>query len=678
MLFLILFPIYASTSSENILDDGNGFTNSLGMKFVKIPPGSFIMGDDNGDYDEKPAHKVNITKEFYMGAVQVTNEQYEQFDPKHKELRNKSGFSKEDNEAAIFVSWHDAVAFCKWLSKKEGKAYRLPTEAEWEYAARAGTTTNYNTGDSLSVEFHRNQNKTLIATPVQLFVGQTKPNLWGLFDMHGLVEEWVYDWYGPYTKEEKNDPIGREGGLIKISRGGSHGTPVEFLRSSVRMGTIPEDKSWMIGFRLVLGEMPNSFPLNEEKPRKWQKNVTNMKYSWDKSFEGPYFSGPKSFVNTAIGVDGPIYSRHYSTNIKTSHVNHLPSVTYLDNGDMFASWFSSKGDARDMTIAASRLIAGCNQWTEADVFLNAPKRKQNGLSLINDGQGSIFWFNGLSVADGGQYNNILIMRYSKDNGKTWTPPSIINPDRNDRNRPNQPIDNIDNATEPNISSDGKIQLLSDTDRIPGGGTVVQFVDLNEGTIEYSEGTISGIHARMVKLNDGRLLALGRSLTNTAPTDKLPMSISYDQGNNWEYIESEFPAIAGGQRHLLMRLQEGPLLLVSFTGPNKEGGIGMLFKDIDGNEFRGYGMFGAVSYDEGETWPVKKLITPADGKTYDGRGATGFFTATQFRAEHAGYLTAVQTPNKIIHLFSSGLHYEFNLEWMLKPVASVEKNFESID
>ena len=150
-------------------------TNSLGMQFVRIESGTFRMGigktplpseltDNtsqqqsqkpdqrpylrNGDFDEHPSHMVTITQPFQISSYQVTNIQYEQFDPTHRELRGKLGFSQEDDEAVVFVSWYDAVNFCQWLSEKEGVTYRLPTEAEWEYACRAGTTTYYHTGDS--------------------------------------------------------------------------------------------------------------------------------------------------------------------------------------------------------------------------------------------------------------------------------------------------------------------------------------------------------------------------------------------------------------------------------------------------------------------------------------------------------------------------------------------------
>ena len=115
------------------------------------------MGSLDGDFDERPRHRITISRPFYMAATEVTNAQYEQFDPGHRQLRGKLGFSKEDDEAVVFVTWHDAGRFCEWLSKKEGQPYRLPTEAEWEYACRAGTTTAYHTGDSLKdPAFHKN------------------------------------------------------------------------------------------------------------------------------------------------------------------------------------------------------------------------------------------------------------------------------------------------------------------------------------------------------------------------------------------------------------------------------------------------------------------------------------------------------------------------------------------
>ena len=107
--------------------------NSLGIEMLTVNPRFFYMGYNGGkaNFDESPIHKVTISSAFKMSATEITNKQYEHFDPEHKKLRGKSGFSVDDDEAVVNVSWHDAMAFCKWLSAKEGKTYRLPTEAEW-------------------------------------------------------------------------------------------------------------------------------------------------------------------------------------------------------------------------------------------------------------------------------------------------------------------------------------------------------------------------------------------------------------------------------------------------------------------------------------------------------------------------------------------------------------------
>src|SRR5689334_6275270 len=123
------------------LPDEKEYTNSIGMRLVRIEPGNFLMGfagnalpaevagqawRASGDFDERPAHRVRISKPFYIGSFEVTNAQYEQFDPGHRELRGKLGFSEGDNDAVVFVNWHEANRFCQWLSKKEGRTYRLP------------------------------------------------------------------------------------------------------------------------------------------------------------------------------------------------------------------------------------------------------------------------------------------------------------------------------------------------------------------------------------------------------------------------------------------------------------------------------------------------------------------------------------------------------------------------
>jgi len=220
------------------IPDGKTFTNSLGLEMVRIEAGSFRMGSEDGEWDERPVHEVNISTPFYLGATEVTNSQYEKFDPNHRDQRGMLEFSRDDDEAVVFVSWDDAVSFCEWLSRKEGRPYRLPTEAEWEYACRAGTVTPYSTGDELPRAFRKNVQNSWFPSRgkkrgvVPLHVSKTQPNPWGLMEMHGNVEEWCLDWYGPYGNVDQIDPVGRAGGDFRVTRGGSHSTTAEYLRSA--------------------------------------------------------------------------------------------------------------------------------------------------------------------------------------------------------------------------------------------------------------------------------------------------------------------------------------------------------------------------------------------------------------------------------------------------------------
>ena len=156
-------------------------------KMLVIPSGVFVMGSAEGDYDEAPVHEVWVDS-FRMSSCEITNAQYEAFDKGHKRE-----FSAGDNDAVVNVTWEEAEAYCKWLSERTGKNYRLPTEAEWEYACRAGTSTPYYTGNSLPSVMQKEQATNRDLKPVDLTVGQTTPNNFGLYDMHGNVEEWCQD-----------------------------------------------------------------------------------------------------------------------------------------------------------------------------------------------------------------------------------------------------------------------------------------------------------------------------------------------------------------------------------------------------------------------------------------------------------------------------------------------------
>ncbi|MFW6326705.1 MAG: SUMF1/EgtB/PvdO family nonheme iron enzyme [Bacteroidota bacterium] len=697
--FFSIFPAFLiSIFGCTIQGNKSGTSiNSLGMEMVRIEPGEFRMGNEGEidysklaadarhapyrgksaahpylkdgptmsgnplEWDESPSHLVHITHPYYMASKPVTNEQYEQFDPDHAKLRGKRGFSHGDDEAVLFVSWHDAVAFTKWLSKKEGKPYRLPTEAEWEYAARAGTVTAYHMGDTLPEAYHHhqvmNRRHTLEPEKVNLEVGQNPPNAWGLYDMHGLVEEWCYDWYGAYTAETKNDPVGCLDGIARVTRGGSHSTGLPFLRSANRSGALPETRHFLIGFRVVMGEMPGTEPLpNQEKPA-WAQNVTQKQHSWPAvENDKPIFREPRTFTVIPKDANGPLFYTH----------NHNPALTALPNGDLLAIWFTTvKERGREMLVAGARLRQGSDEWDEADVFFHVPDRNQTGQAIWWDGDETVYHFSGVGTGD--HWRNLsLVMRTSKNNGVTWSPPEMIGPEFGPRH---QPIDAVIQT------SDKKIVLLCDAGPEGNGGTVVHISEdggfswndpgRGKPTPTFEAGKqgawIAGIHAGMVELKDGRWMAFGRG---DEINGRMPMSISNDQGKTWTYSSSPFSPIAGAQRLAFIRLEEGPLLLVLF-----DNNLSQL--DSNGNEFIGKGMFAALSFDEGKTWPVKKLITPGEPKKIldapcNHRWGKEFSTLSKNRAESRGYLTATQSPDGLIHLLSSGTHYAFNLKWLMEP------------
>ncbi len=292
-------------------------TNTLGMKLNRIPAGEFLMGcNESKDSlkkafpqydpmriellaDEFPAHKVRITKSLYVGVHEVSIAQFKKYielsghktdaesdgtggwgyNPKSNAFEGRKleyswrnpGFPQQDTHPVVDVTWFDAVRFCEWLSQKEGAKYRLPTEAEWEYACRAGTTTRYNNGDdpealTKSAAFYDAETRkifpdwTKYATnssdsfPYTAPVGSFKPNAWGLHDMHGNVWEWCSDWHDDnyYAKSPTDDPQGPDDGEVKVRRGGSWHTWPFYCRSSFRNWNTRTTRYVLVGFRVVM------------------------------------------------------------------------------------------------------------------------------------------------------------------------------------------------------------------------------------------------------------------------------------------------------------------------------------------------------------------------------------------------------------------------------------------
>jgi formylglycine-generating enzyme required for sulfatase activity len=324
----LTLPLLLSACASGIVGTGGieaEFTNSVGMHLLRIPAGEFVMGSEESieslqrayplaeKYrlenlsDEAPAHMVRITRPFYMGATEVTVGQFRKFvdmsgyvpesiadgtggygyNAQYDASKTKRGdafegrdvryswlnpgFAQTDTHPVVNVTWGDAQALAEWLSKKEGHSYHLPTEAQWEYAARAGTTTRYYCGDEpkcllkiantfdeaakpLWPQFASNalpgNDGYAFTAPVASFA----PNAFGLYDMLGNVWQWTQDLYAEdyYAKSPVEDPQGPQEGGVYVRRGGSWHTWSLYARSSYRNWNSPQTRYTLVGIRLIM------------------------------------------------------------------------------------------------------------------------------------------------------------------------------------------------------------------------------------------------------------------------------------------------------------------------------------------------------------------------------------------------------------------------------------------
>ena len=319
--------------------NAKGYVNSIGLKMVRIAPGRFRMGNDaatdpkrfgqswllpNGDYDERPTHEVVISQGFHISETEVTLEQFQKyrFD------------AQDDGRFSPFVSnvtWSEAQAFCDWLSKREAKHYRLPTEAEWEYVARGGGAGPFPGGD------------------IPPLSGAA--NAFGVKNMNTDVLEWVADWYGPYSWREETDPVGPKDGVARVVRGGGimgpfHGGPaatVPYYRRSQNRGSVaPEYRSGAIGFRIVEGPALNQ-PARDAEPvfaEQFVKTAKDMGAVPFRPVTSPWFhvrailpSPPENMWPDAIAASGmnPGFLGHI----------HSTGAAACSNGDVLWIGFAS-------------------------------------------------------------------------------------------------------------------------------------------------------------------------------------------------------------------------------------------------------------------------------------------------------------------------------------------------
>ena len=258
---LLLMGVWQPLWSQAPAKKPGNLKNSIGIEFASIPAGKFLMGSpatEKERYPNEAQHEVTLTQGFRMGVYEVTQAQYEQV------MGKNPSYFKGATLPVETVSYDEALAFCKKLSdlpaeKAAGRKYRLPTEAEWEYCCRAGTSTPFHFGNELNgtqancdgtFPYGNTQKGPFLRETSP--VGSYPPNAWGLYDMHGNVWEWCADRYGDYPKGPITDPLGSEVGSDCVLRGGGWFNLADYCRSAYRRRNVPSSRNGGSGFRLAL------------------------------------------------------------------------------------------------------------------------------------------------------------------------------------------------------------------------------------------------------------------------------------------------------------------------------------------------------------------------------------------------------------------------------------------
>jgi formylglycine-generating enzyme required for sulfatase activity len=741
--------------------------NLLLPEFVKIPAGHFLMGADlDPKYivagkeegwrsifiqDEFPVRRITITRPFEISKYETTNAQYEQFDPSHKSWRgNFMDISTEEDEPVVYASWEEAVKYTRWLSEKDPDyEYRLPTEAEWEYVARAGTLTPYSSGESGDIydltPFDSVQIKKMNyqwpypftysngcrswvgwvpgkctgvedvypannkIEHVDLVKGGFGPNNFGVYDMHGGVEEWVLDWYGIYNINDTIDPAGYKTGDFKVTRGGSHNNHIQHTRSANRMSSAVNDKHYLLGFRVV--RVPKNQKIKDavfDQPlRPWGENISGQKYNWDEDKSVPHFSITSLYELIPMKKDGSHYGnkeqmRQFGFNnekqvplLTGPHYthNHSPTICWTENGDILVSWFSGECEiGPELTLLASRgkrQNDGSLKWTQPSEFLKAADRNMHSSNLLNntvrldsklDDNFTLHQMASIGVA--GRWDKLALgYRKSVDNGATWSPVKMI-----------LELDHgLNNGVcmQGNMlqTSNGELMFVAEDkhDSVSSTGSLVVSTDNGKSWQRrgYSSVTpdsqrIAGLHAAVVEIddinNDNRndLMAIARDYGKYY-SGKAPLSISTDGGHTWKRKPSMFPSVRTGQRVSLLKLRysnettddgrKSPILFTGFANDS------ILTRDGEGKLNYITGLFAAVSFDGGKTWPEKfrKVISNLKGKESKDIEIAPWQranTLTKTNGQEEGYLSVTQSPDGIIYLTDGKIVYSFNLAWLV--------------
>ena len=655
------------------------FTNSLGIRMIPIEPGSFQMGEMNatpgkafeiaryltrGDWDEHPVHAVTLSYRFHMAETEVTSDQFRKFRADHVGNVDMA-------PSASGVSWHDAVAFCEWLSAREGRHYRLPTEAEWEYAARAGTTTLFSSGDTLP--------------------DPMTPNPWGLIGMHTGVAEWCLDWHGEYPMGHVTDPVGPADGWSKVVRGGGLDKKIAFYaRSANRAGAPPNFPPVPLEEvrRLQKGEASTAHdPEGVGQERKGEYKSEFLYQSFTRSVldnQGNHSIGirlvcaepaastpsptPRNYTQSGVHQAGPPASigpdiarpwfrKRYllptpPENTEPSHLKsfralgwprgflrhmHSPGLEVASNGDVIFVSFSAVSETDpDVAMLTTRLRFGADAWDPPDMLFDLPDIDDHAPMVWNDA-GRLWLFFGSNKLDSGFPFQWVT---SDDNGATWGPvqfPIFTTPVGGHSAQP---------ITSAFRDASGRIYVASDA---IGPESVLWQSDDNGATWRDPGGRSGGRHTAFVLLRDGSILGMGGKSSNIE--NFMPRSISHDGGRTYEVTKTPFAHLGSNQRPTCIRLASGRLFMAGDLQSEK---------GIQPEGITQRGSYVALSDDEGETWHIRTLpgTQPHESPA----------RAQQLGGGTIGYSVARQAPNGVIHLVATMtepcLHYELNESWIL--------------
>ncbi len=605
-------------------------TNSIGMKLVPISAGEFTMGSDQktANWDERPRHQVTISQSFWIAEREVTAEQYRHF-------KAAAVLTAAYAPFAAGVSWNDAVAFCAWLSEKEHRHYRLPTEAEWEYVCRAGRD------DSPASTWETTADE---------------PNPWGVCNLLSGPDEWCSDWYGEYDFSAERDPVGFAGGFMKVVRGGYLDTPEKYKpepyrRPSNRAGAAPAFSPYpdgqpnpqqygmhRIGFRVVLAPDPATAPKPVATPYA-RAGVIESTAEADVGPDParPYFRRrrmlpipPEDTKQDAINHAGlhPSFRDH----------NHSPGFTVLPNGDALLVIYTSYNEYEpEVSLMSARLRFGADEWDMPSPFLDTPGANDHAPLLWQDG-GKTWLFWGNPYLEGHFPFNFIT---SDDNGASWSAirfPHITGLLGGALERP-QPINTVIR------DASGTLYLAVDA---RGGGPLGSQSMLwatSDGGITWHDtlGRTGGRHTSFVLRKDGSILGMGGK--NSGMDDFMPKAISRDGGRTYAFSKTPFSQLNSGQRPCIIRLASGRLFMAGDYQPSK--------KTHKPASIKVSGSYVALSNDDGETWRIKRL--------------PGAYSAHR-KMPSLGYCVARQAPNGLVHLITSlngpALHFELNEAWIL--------------